>query len=77
MSEPNEMTDETGDGIAVRVSGHDVYIAFHGGVRGMAVVLGPEKQEEFAQLYAAACHQAKAHAEAVARATLPGVTSGG
>lgn len=75
-NEPDEMQDETGDGIAFRIANGDVYIAFSSGGPSMAVVLGPQKQEEFAQLYVAACHRAAmpGQAEAVARATVPGVS---
>jgi hypothetical protein len=60
VNEPNEMQDETGDGIAMRIANGDVYIAFTDACRTVAVVLGPEKQEEFAQLYATARRAAAA-----------------
>lgn len=67
MSDPGDaafMTDDCDDSIAFEVEDGCVFIAFMlDGEEGVAQMkLGAAKQEEFAQLYVAACHQAKASA---------------
>jgi hypothetical protein len=60
VSEIREVTDDDGDTIRVSHGDGQVYL----GIGDRAVRLGPAQQEEFAQLYVAACHQAKANADA-------------
>jgi DNA-binding protein YbaB len=52
------VTDALGDVVKVGVIGGAVLI----GVSGSPAILEEAKQEEFAQLYVAACHQAKVNA---------------
>lgn len=57
------MTDQYGDHIVVSVLSGDVCIQFYRSPHDFfGMWLRPEEQEEFAQLYVAACHRAKAHA---------------
>jgi hypothetical protein len=60
------VSDIDGDAIAIGTTGNLVILGVGGEVH-----LDAAQQEEFAQLYVAACHQAKANAEA-ARAAMPG-----
>jgi len=58
------VTDADGDRIGVNADRDGgVYLAIGGG----CVYLDAAQQEEFAQLYVAACHEANANAEALAR----------
>jgi len=68
-SEVRRVTDDDGDSIGVAQSDGQVYLS----IGGRAVRLDAAQQEEFAQLYVAACHEAKA----VARACTPGQVSDG
>jgi hypothetical protein len=75
--EVGTVTDQYGDDIVMSVLRGDVCIQFHRGPHDfIGMWLGPEEQEHFAQLYVAACHQAKANAEG-ARAVTPGQVSDG
>lgn len=57
------MTDQYGDRIVVDTLGADVLIQFWRSPHDFfGMWFTPEKQEEFAQLYVAACHQAKVNA---------------
>jgi hypothetical protein len=63
------MTDDCDDSILFEVQDGHVFIGFtlDGGDVAAQMKLSPAKQEEFAQLYVAACHQAKVNAEAAGR----------
>ena len=59
------LTDQFGDRIVVSVLKGDVCVQFYRSTHDFTGMwLGPEQQEEFAQFFVAACHQAKANAEA-------------
>lgn len=70
MPEVGRMTDSDGEPLIFEVyDSGDVMIT--DGTASRAYLVTEAKQEEFAQLYVAACHQG-----AVARAAMPGQVSG-
>lgn len=60
----DKFTDRDGRTVLVGHQGGDVRIAVTSNALTCAVDLGEAGQEQFAQAYVAACHQAKANAEA-------------